>query len=540
MNDIEYHLYEEVKAGRLSRRAFLVRASLWGLSAATIAATLGSPLSRRAALADTPKRGGVATLGMRAPTADPDPVTGYSDGGLRTVQAAAEYLCYPLPDYTLDPRLATSWTSTDAKTWTFKLREGVKWQDGSALTVDDVVATFDRLVNPDVKSAARSSFKGILEMGQTEKVDDLTVTFHLSRPYVNFPYLTSAFNYNTVILPKNYEAGSKTFSKGGIGTGPFILKAFSPEEARLVRNPDYWDASMPYLDELVLKFFQDTPPMVLALQGGAIDGLTTLPQSAAPPLFDDANIIVLQNNSSDYRTLQMRVDIEPFNDKRLRQAIAWSLDRNAIVQAIYGPRATVGNDHGFAPIFPDSKVTQQIEQRTQNYEKAKALLAEAGKPDGFQVKLTTEQFLEIPQYAVFVKDHAKGAGIEVELDIQPQDAYYGSGDNQPWLQVPFGITDWSPRGNPSDTITPAYTCTAPWNSAHWCNEDFDAAMREYDGTVDEQKRLAAALKAATIQHEEVPVVIAYWGDTLRATNKKLQGLAKGPNFLDARSLWVAT
>jgi peptide/nickel transport system substrate-binding protein len=267
--------------------------------------------------------------------------------------------------------------------------------------------------------------------------------------------------------------------------------------------------------------------------------LTTLPQSAAPPLFNDPNIVVLQNNSSDYRTLQMRVDIEPFADKRLRQALAWSLNRAAIVQAIYGPRAVVGNDHGFAPIFPDSVVAEQIPQREQDYDKARQLLAEAGKPDGFAVTLTTEQFLEIPQYAVFVKEQAKGAGIDVELNIMPQNAYYGSGDNQPWLSVPFGITDWSPRGNPSDQITPAYTCGAPWNSAHWCNEEFDAAMREYDGTVDEQKRQAAALRAATIQHEEVPVVIAYWGDTLRASNKKLKGLAQGPNFLDARSLWIS-
>jgi peptide/nickel transport system substrate-binding protein len=539
MNDIEFHLYEEVKAGRLSRRAFLVRASLWGLSAAAISATLGSPFAARKAYAQAQK-GGKARLGMRAPPADADPVSGYSDGGTRLAQAAAEYLCYPMPDYTLDPRLATSWTSSDAKAWTFKIREGVKWQDGSPLTAEDVVATFDRLVNPDVKSAAKSSFKGILEMGQTEKVDDYTVTFHLSRPYVNFPYLTSAFNYNTVILPKNYEEGSKLFTKGGIGSGAFIITSFSPEEATLVRNPNYWDPSMPHLDELTLKFFEDTTAMALALQGGAIDGLTSLPQSAAPPLFSDANIVVLQNHSSDYRTLQMRVDIEPFNDKRLRQAVAWSLDREAIVQAIYGPRASIGNDHGFAPIFPDSKVTEQIEQRKQNYDKARALMAEAGKADGFAVTLTTEQYLEIPQYAVFVKDHAKGAGIDVTLDIQPQNTYYGSGDNQPWLSVPFGITDWAPRGNPSDTITPAYTCAAPWNSAHWCNEDFDAAMREYDGSVDEQKRLAAALKAATIQHEEVPAVIAYWGDTLRAANKKLQGLAKGPNALDARALWMAS
>lgn len=545
MNRLEYHLFEEARATRMGRRELIRRASVLGLSASSVAGMLTSLGSSPLAMAQTaasaaPRRGGTARLGMRAPGVDADPVTGASVGGIRTVQAASEYLTYPRPDYTLDPRLATAWRSSNSKDWTFTIRQGVKWQDGSLLSADDVVASYDRLTDPNTKSAARASFKGVLSKGNTEKVDNQTVAFHLDRPYTNFPYLTSAFNYNAVILPKNYEVGSKSFTKGRIGTGAFILTAFSQEQAVFTRNPDYWDNRMPYLDGLVLRFFEDETPIGLALQGGAIDGMTTLAHSGAPALLADANIEVLQNNSSDYRTLQMRTDMAPFSDKRVRQALALSIDRNAIAKALFADRAVIGNDHAFAPIFPDSRDTSQITQRRQDYALARKLLADAGFPDGITATLTTEQFLEIPQFAVFVKEQAAPAGFRINLDIRPQNAYYGSGNNQPWLEVPLGITDWGPRGNPSDQIAPAYLCGAPYNSAHWCNTEFDKLMAQYDGEVDEQNRRRIAVQAARIQHEEVPVVIAYWDQTLRAVRKRLRGLAPGPNFLDARSLWLTS
>jgi peptide/nickel transport system substrate-binding protein len=116
----------------------------------------------------------------------------FSSGAIFTVMTAAEGLCFPRPDYTLEPKLATEWKSSNgAKEWTFTLREGVKFHDGSTMTADDVVATFDRLTNPDNESAALSAFGGILSYEQTEKIDDKTVRFNLDRPYVDFPYLLS-------------------------------------------------------------------------------------------------------------------------------------------------------------------------------------------------------------------------------------------------------------------------------------------------------------------------------------------------------------
>ncbi|MDQ4082535.1 MAG: hypothetical protein M3123_06565, partial [Actinomycetota bacterium] len=124
----------------------------------------------------------------------------------------------------------------------------------------------------------------------------------------------------------------------------------------------------------------------------------------------------------------------------------------------------------------------------------------------------------------FVKEQCRPAGIDINLKIVDLNAYYGSGDNQPWLEVPFGCVDWAARGVPSQLIVPAYTCKGVWNSAHWCNKEFDKAMADLDAELDEGKRTELATTAATIQHDEVPAVIAYWITQVRAMRKDLTGM----------------
>ena len=204
MKDYEIHLMDEFLAGRMSRRELLRRASVAGLSLAA----LGTVIGARPALADSPKRGGTIRLASPFPGKDPEPVTASNAGEVYTYQPSLEYLCYPRADWTLDPRLATSWKADpDPKTWTFTIRQGVKWHDGSPLTVDVVVATFQRLVDPKVGSSAGSAYHGVLSFGNIEKASDTDVRFHLDKAFVDFPYLVSGFAYQSAILPKHYEMG---------------------------------------------------------------------------------------------------------------------------------------------------------------------------------------------------------------------------------------------------------------------------------------------------------------------------------------------
>ncbi len=534
MSKDEYGLVEDVLTGKISRRDLIVRMMAAGASLTAITGLLAetgiggeAEAAQLAAPALAPKKGGTLRVGFLVPAADVDPVRLFNEGAILTMQLACEYLCYPRPNFSLEPKLAVSWHATKPDTWTFNLRKNVKWHDGSAFTADDVVATFNRLVDPAVNSAALSAYKGILSPGGVKKVDAHTVRFHLDRGYVDFPYLVSALTYNAAVLPKNYKIGD--FVKGGVGTGPFILTKYTPKVgATYKRNPHYWGAGLPYFNAVQMKYYADQTSTVLALQGGAIDVYPNIPYQGSQALFADSKLQILKSPGSSYREFHMRVDQKPFSDKRVRQAVAYSLNRPALIQGLLHGLGQLGNDHAFAPVFPLSKVTKQIPQRKQDYAKAKQLLAAAGYSKGLDVTLTTENYLEIPQYAVFIKQQLQPAGFNVTLNIEDQNTYYGTGANQPWLDVPMGIVDWAPRGVPSQVIDPAYLTGGIWNSAHFSNKKYDTLVNDSDKELNKTKRNAMVLQAAKIQNDEVPAVIAYWLQDLSAASKKVQGIPVGP------------
>ena len=227
---------KQVLGGRMSRRQFLVRASVFGLSVSAagslLAACGGSGTSTGSAspaASGTPKPGGTVKVTALAPLSALDPVTMYQTGDISTVEQICEYLAWVEKDLTLRPVLAESWSpDPSGKVWTFKLRQGVTFSDGSAFGAEDVVTTFDRLVDPKSGSGALSALKGILSPGGTQKVDDYTVAFNLDTAFADFPYLVSSGNYNSVILPRNF-AGD--FIKSPVGTGPFTLVTYRPKRA---------------------------------------------------------------------------------------------------------------------------------------------------------------------------------------------------------------------------------------------------------------------------------------------------------------------
>jgi peptide/nickel transport system substrate-binding protein len=296
-----------------------------------------------------------------------------------------------------------------------------------------------------------------------------------------------------------------------------------------------------------LNYYADNASLALAIQAGAIDVYLDMPYQGSQALFHNSNIHIFKTPGSTYREFHMRVDKKPFNDKRVRQAVALSLDRPAIIKGVLGGYGTLGNDHLFAPAFQSSALAvKNIPQRKQNIAQAKKLLAAAGHPNGIDVTLTTEQFLEIPQYAVFAQQQLKKAGIRVHLNIEDQNTYYGTGSNQPWLDVDMGIVDWAPRGSPSQLISVAYLCSnlpAPpgWNSAHWCNRTFTHLMAEYDATLNLAKKRQIAYQAAKIMHDEVPAIVAYWFIELRGIRKNVHGIAPGPAaHLDPSPIWLSS
>jgi peptide/nickel transport system substrate-binding protein len=531
------HLLEEVQSGRMTRRQLLVRASVVGLSATTVGGLLAAcggstPASNTSASSSAaPKAGGTLKVAMPSPTVAVDPTTMYDTGSIAIAQQVCEYLVWVNNDLSLRPVLAEKWSAdATAKVWTFNLRKGVTFQDGKPFGADDVVATMNILLDPKTVSAALSSFQGILSQGGVQKVDDSTVTFTLDQPFADFPYMVGSTNYDCLILPTTFKAG--TWQDNPVGTGPFKMTKFTPKQgATFVKNPSYWDKGKPYLDGVDVQFIEETQAQALALQSGSIDMMLSSPVQGSQALFSAPNIKVLTTPSTMSRFLHMRVDTAPFTDKRVRQALAYTIDRAALVKALFDDKATVGNDHVFSPLYPLAPT--DIPQRSQDIAKAKSLLAAAGMANGVTMNLTVEEFEEVPQYATLIQQMAKQAGINLKLNQVTVTYYYGSGKNQPWLEVPMGITDWTFRGVPEQYFLPAFTSKGVWNSSHFKNAAFDSAAASYDSTLDEASRRGFAKTAATILNDETPSIISYWISVNRAMSTKVNGVTSDPaEFLD--------
>lgn len=542
--ELGMHLLEEVQKGRMTRRQLVVRASVLGLSATFVGRILaacggggGTSPSASASASVAPKAGGTLKVTMVAPIVALEPTTMYDTGSIAVCQQVAEYLAWVNNDLTLRPVLAESWTpSADVKTWTFHLRKGVTFQDGKPFGADDVVATMETLLNPKTVSAALATFKGILSQGGVVKVDDATVEFHLDQASADFPYLVASTNYDSLIMPAGYKVG--TWQKKPVGTGPFVLTDYAAKQsATFKKNPTYWNKGKPYLDGVQVTFNEQTQAQGLALQAGNVDMMLYTPVQGSQALFNDANLKVLATPSTMHRELHMRVDKAPFTDKRVRQALAYTLDRPALIQALFNGRGELADDNIFFKQYP--LAPQDLPPRNQDIAKAKQLLSDAGMPNGFSATLNVEEYEEIPQYATLVQQMAKQAGIDLKLNQVTVTYYYGSGNNQPWLEDTMGIVDWTFRGVPDEYFN-AYITDGVWNSSKFSDPKFDAAVKGYMTTVDEAKRRDYARQGATILMDGTPAVIPYTISVNRAMRQNVMGVTSDPaEFLDLTTAFLA-
>lgn len=206
----------------------------------------------------------------------------------------------------------------------------------------------------------------------------------------------------------------------------------------------------------------------------------------------------------------MRTDIPPFNDARIRRAAALAFDRPAIVKALFNDKAEIGNDTPFARFF--ASTDQSVEQRVQDIPAAKALLAEAGVPDGFTVDLLAQKSGVIPELAVLMQDQLKAIGIVVNIVQMGTDQYYGDlkFGTSPFLDCAFGIDDYGHRGIPNVFLSAALSSTGPWNAAHFHNPTYDALMAEYFAATDLAVQQAKAGEIQRLLMEETPQLNLYF------------------------------
>jgi peptide/nickel transport system substrate-binding protein len=518
----ENHLIDGMVAGRVSRREFMRHGSVLGLSLpflGSVATAVGLAGAPRLARAGTP--GGTIRIAQNVPAAAIDPVKIADGGGITVMSQVAETLVLSGADLTAKPVLAESWSpNKDGSVWTFKLRQGVKFHSGKVMTADDVVASFDRIADPANGSNALSALGGVLSKGGTRKVDDHTVEFHLDAPNGGFPYIVSTDNYNAVILPADY-AGD--FEQNMNGTGPFKLEKYTPKVgASFVRNTEYWGGQV-LPDRIEVSFYSDYQPQILALQGGQIDIIQQIPVLQGVGLLNDPNVDIIGTPSTAHQQVHMRTDLDPFKDKRVRRAIALCLDRPKIVQGLMKGRAQIGNDSPFASAYPSTD--PNVKQREKNIAEAKKLMAAAGM-DGFETTLTTEKYLEIPDFAVLIQNAVKEIGGKININLLDQGAYYGDAvyGKSPWLDSDMGITDYGHRGVPNVFLTAPLQSDGTWNSAHFKNAEYDGLVKSYIASLDLDSQRTSAGKIQTLLLDETPLMFVYFYDFLTATKKGATGV----------------
>jgi peptide/nickel transport system substrate-binding protein len=527
LGSLETGLIDSYVGGGLSRRSFLVRGSVMGLGAAFLGSILAACGDDEDASPSTGgstgaiKEGGTLRVASQRPGGPIDPVAMDNLGSYTIATTAFEYLCGKGEGAAIAPMLAESWSpNDDGSEWTFKLRSGVKWHDGTPFTAADVVATLDRLSVGNLAS--------YIEAGAGTAVDDLTVTVKLLLADGQFPYQLSIWNPQSLITPADYETGT-TLDGRPSGTGPFKLEKYDiATGATFARNDDWWGGK-PNLEKVDFVFSDDIATQITGVLGGQADAIVLFAVVGGDALLSNPDVTVESISGAAHRQLWMNTREGTFTDVRVRQAVALGINRQELLDVVLKGRGQMGNDHPVAPSYEFFDSTQP--QRERDIEKAKALLEEAGKA-GLAVTMHVPKLVEIPQLAELMQTQLKDIGMDVTLNVISTDTFYDS-----WCKVydsevapagcdggeEFGIVDYGNRGTPDVYLVKAYA-TGEWNSAHYISEPFNAAVAEYQASLDLAGRQAAIKTVQAIATEDVPYIIPYFYDSLIAYKKNVTGI----------------
>ena len=539
---------KEIASSAISRRHFVQ-------GAAAVAA--GAAVVGLAACGDDSSGGTTESKTLRIATGKQEHVAApweTSGGSLFILSMVGEWLTWQLPDGSLEPRIAESWTaSEDAKSWTFKIREGVMFNDGTPLTVDDIVYTYTAIFDEDITkgvSRSKGNYDNILDAAGVVKVDETTIQFNLLQANGNFPYFVSSACYGMCIIKKDAFGGAG-WESTMIAAGPWkMVSHVNTENTVYALNEFYWDKDFkPKFDTVELVQFVSAATALPQLQTGEIDFIGALEAADAVALDKDKFSVETLPAGAGFAHVHMRTNFGPFQDKRIRQAAALTIDRPGYVDGILmGIGGRVGND---SVMDPYNTADTSVPQREKDIEKAKALMAEAGVPNGFKVDLSSWARDDINKYANLIKTSFAEIGIEVTLVIDGSDGgsavYYtydpypskpgkvNQFDNHSWLASNLGIVDWAGRGVPDQYLMREWRSTGDWSGAQLDSREMDAAIDEYLQAITPEAKKTASKKIQEVSLDETPYILAYTSNLITAGRKDLKGMVvNGMGQFDAR------
>ena len=483
------------------------------------------------AQAGGPKSGGSLTVAIFADHVTLDPAIVLADPDIIIQQATYDNLLMIQEDLSVKPELAVSWEpNEDLSSYTFNLRRGVKFHHGKDFKAEDVVFTFNRIMDPILDSPVRQTFSSTVK--DIVAVDDYTVRFDLVGP--NSFFIPSFSLFQTRVLPADVDVSRLTLEE--FGSGPFkIVEHLPGERTTMVRNEDYWEEGIPYLDELVIQLIPEPATRALALQSGDVDVVYDLETQSIALLESHPDTVVIENTSFSWIGLPMRTDMAPFDNKLVRQAFQLATDRETIHQAAYLGRGSIANDHPIHASHP--LFAPQCKPPDYNPEAAKALLAEAGYPDGIDVTLhTADVFAGALELAVAFKESAAPAGIRVDVNRASSDGFW----DVVWNTEPFTVVYWNARPTPDQALTQQNLSGAIWNAPKWDSPEFDELLlRARAEQPEQQKATYAEIQCLLI--EEVPRIAVAFRPSFYGTRLNVRGAIPHPlgiNGVKFQDAWL--
>jgi peptide/nickel transport system substrate-binding protein len=428
------------------------------------------------------------------------------------------------PMYVLADELTPNATATE---WILRLKPGITFHNGKPLTADDVIYTFQTVLNPKAPAAAAAGLASIDAKGMT-KLDPLTVKIPCVTPFATLVQALAIPTYSDVI-PVDYNPAD------GIGTGPFKLQSFTPgTQSVFVRYDDYWQTGLPYLDEVVITDYSDATSQVNALLAGEVDVVNLLSADVIG-IVESQGKNILISDGGGWNPFTMRVDIAPFSDVRVRQALRLLVDRPQMLEVLFGGHGTLGND-----VFGiwSSDYDHGLPQRQQDIDQAKYLLKAAGH-EGLNVQLVSAPIGQATvQAAEVLAQQASSAGVNMSVLQITVDDFFGTG----YLKWVFAQDYWYfnfylPQ------VSLATLPTAPFNECHFDNPRYVALYQEAIATIDDAKRTELAHEMQMIDYNEGGYIIPFFPPVIDGYGPNVNGLipSKGGlslNAYDFSQIWL--
>ena len=519
MKDIK-QFQQMYRDGRVNRREFLAAMGALGLSATAA----GGLLTSAGALAATPKKGGLARFAsnLHGPDDQMDPIVFTS--GIDYTRGRATYngLIQIRDNMALAPELAEEWSvNSNATEYTFKIRKGVEFHDGSPLTADDVVWSMNRHLGEDSLSVAKAFFGTVNEW---KKVDSHTVKAVLSSPDSDLPIKLGEKQIKIV------KKDTVDFRKGN-GTGPFLLESFEPGvRSTHVRNPNYWREGANF-DALEMTAITDPIARINALIAGDVDLILAVDSKGIRLIEEAEGVHINSTPSGLYGGICCLKNTEPGSSDDFVKGMQFIQDRERIVRSILKGHGTVGNDHPISVAY-GADHCHELPQREYDPDKAKFHLNKSGYDSAelFVAPVTGG----IEEACLLMQANLKKIGFDLRIKKVPTDGYWGA----VWMKEPMNVVTWNQRPTANAMLAIQFAPGAEWNDTFWNNERFGELLKLQLAQTDPAKRHEMLCEMQGLVHNGSGMVIPYHINLLDGVSDRIHGIPNIPlGYLGAYE-WV--